>query len=69
MFELQRLIDNMKDELRKQSEDLGERQKWYEKDLNRRLGNFQTIFYVGLTLVGLIVTGFGVVVFFIGRGG
>ncbi|MBA7641624.1 hypothetical protein ES703_49309 [subsurface metagenome] len=68
IFEIDRLHSTIKDDLREQREDLAERQRRYEIDLDRRIGTFRTIFMVSLTVVGLVVAGFGVLIFFVGRG-
>jgi len=68
MFEIDRLFRNLKDDLREQREDLTDWQRRYEIDLDRRIGTFRTIFMISLTVVGLIVAGFGIVIFFLGQG-
>ena len=67
MFEIDRLVRDLKEDLRRQHEGLIERQRTHEIDLDRRMGTFRTIFTISLTLVGVIIAGFGVVIWFIGR--
>lgn len=67
MFEIDRLVRGLKEDLRRQQEDLTYRQRTYENDLDRRLGTFRTIFMISLIIVGLIIAGFGVLIYFIGQ--
>ena len=64
-FEVDRLLRDLKEDIRRQQDELIKRQDRHEIDLDRRLGTFRTIFMISLTLVALIIAGFGVVVFFI----
>ena len=59
--------NNLKEKIEQRIDGLTERQRNYELYLDHRLGNFQTIFMISLALVGLIVTGFGIIIFFIPR--
>jgi len=59
IFEIDRLVRDLK-------EDLIERQRTYESILDRRLGTFRTIFVVSLTIVGIIIACFGLVIYLIG---
>jgi hypothetical protein len=68
LFEFERLINNLKTYVNDKHEGLSNEQKRYETELDQKLSTFQTIFYVALTIIGLIVTGFGVVVYFMGKG-
>lgn len=67
MFEMDRLLIDLKEDLRRQQADLTQRQEKHEIDLDRRLGTFRTIFMISLTIVALIIAGFGIVIFFIGQ--
>lgn len=67
MFEMDRLARDLKEDLRRQYDDLTERQTRHEIDLDRRLGTFRTIFTISLTVVAVIIAGFGVVIFFLGQ--
>ena len=66
MFEIDRLVRDLKEDLRQQHEDLIHRQRTHEVDLDRRLGTFRTIFLVSLTVVGIIIAGLGLIIYLIG---
>jgi len=60
MFEIDRLVKDLK-------ADLTERQRIHERSLGNSIGTFRTIFVVSLTIVGIIIAGFGILIYFIGQ--
>ena len=67
MFEIDRLVRDLKEDIRRQNEELARRQSTYEVNLDHRMGTFRTIFTVSLTVVGIIIAGFGALIWFIGQ--
>ena len=66
IFEMDRLTRDLKEDLRRQHDELIERQRKHESDLDRRIDTFRTIFTISLTVVAIIIAGLGIVIFFIG---
>lgn len=68
IYEMERIERDLKEDLRRQQDNLIERQRVYENSLEHRLGTLRTIFMSFLAVISLLIAGFGVVIFFISRG-
>jgi ABC-type antimicrobial peptide transport system permease subunit len=69
LFEVERLFQSAKEENKNYYDQIIQTQREFEKSTDQKIDTFKTIFTISITIVGLLIAGFGILIFFIGKGG